>query len=326
MITDPRIRFTSCAGVGGIGGDGCNYTAHDERHKYKWQLIGGFGISKPESASTGRKRAGSQTSGTQAQVGVQVSGEVSKGPIAGPATTLPAIPPGIPSAASKKKVSGYLEHLAWDNTLWRAALAEDGASFIVVRNGQTSIANGLHILDWHGEPWIVTVENHNTFVYSPPDPSAIPARPTFRVGAMQYLDWFSTPCEVKFKEFIIAPVTKLSNGGHGGQGGPGGAAGAGAPGGDGGNLSIATVNPALLLNVYTESFGGSGGLAGLPGPGGKGTNHFFRFFFRFFFWGIRPTFIFRTPFTPQILSIQRSNIKRSNFFKFFDCNVSRERR
>lgn len=290
-------------GVGGIGGDGCNYVAHEERRKYKWQLIGGFGISKGESASNGRKRSGSQAAGTQAQVGVQVSGEVTKAPIAGPATSLPTIPPGIPSAANKKKLCGYLEHLAWDNTLWRAALAEDGASFIIVRNGQTSISNGLHIVDWHGEPWVVTIENHNTFVYSPPDPTAVPARPTFRVGAMQYLDWFSTPCEVKFKENLIPPVMKLSNGGHGGQGGPGGAAGAGAPGGDGGNISIASVNPALFLNVYTESFGGSGGLAGLPGPGGKGTkNHVLWTYFTHFIW------------------ILLSNFELFNFSNFFQTH------
>jgi hypothetical protein len=242
--------------------------------------VGGFGIS-PSSAdaqASSRKRgsstSGSASTGTQAQIGIQVGSDAAAAPvapIAGPATALPFIPAGIPSAATKKKKCTYLEHLAWDMTLWRAALTEDGGSFIVVRNGQTSIANGLHILDWYGEPWIVTIENRNTFVYSPPDPAATSSKPIFRVGAMQYLDWFSTPCEVKLREDLIAPVMKLSNGGHGGQGGPGGAAGAGAPGANGGNISIATVNPALLLNIHAETFGGNGGLSGLPGPGGKGS-------------------------------------------------------
>lgn len=198
--------------------------------------------------------------------------------VLGPSTTLPRVPAGIPSAANKKKKATYLEHLSWDGTLWRAALTEDGNSFIIVRNGNTSIASGLHIVDWHNEPWIVTLENRNTFVYSPPDPVATPDKPTFKVGALQYLDWFNTPCEVKILDEIIPPVFKLSNGGHGGQGGRGGAAGAGANGANGGTINIATTNPALMLNVYAESLGGNAGLPGIPGPGGKGT--FLKYFFR----------------------------------------------
>jgi hypothetical protein len=243
--------------------------AHEERRKYKWLLVGGYGVA-PDSSSAARKRASSSSGATQAQIGIQAGSDSGEFATAGPATSLPVIPAGIPSAANKKRKGGYLEHLAWDGTLWRAAVTEDGTSFIIIRNGQTSIANGLHILDWHGEPWVVTIENKTTFVYTPPDPTAMPPKPTFRVGAMQYLDWFSTPCEVKIVDTVIAPVMKLSNGGHGGQGGPGGAAGAGANGGNGGNISVATTNPALLLNVHVECLGGSGGLSGAPGPGGKG--------------------------------------------------------
>lgn len=280
-------------GVGGAGGDGCKYVAHDERRKFKWSLVGGFGITSPSAGekgekgepapSTSRKRRGGknapdQLTSSQAAVGVQVSAEGSLGeqkqtpgkPVPGPATSLPPVPAGIPSAATKKKKAAYLEHLAWDGTLWRAALTEDGASFIIVRNGATSIASSLHILDWHSEPWIVSIENRNTFVYSPPDPAATPDKPTFRVGALQYLDWFSTPCEVKIAEESIPAVYKLSNGGHGGQGGRGGAAGIGALGANGGDISIASVNPALFLNVHSESLGGNGGFSGLPGPAGKG--------------------------------------------------------
>lgn len=272
--------------------------AHDERHKYKWTLVGGFGLPSSSSSaaaatttgsttetSSSRKRRGNKQAPeqpTQAAIGIQVSSEGSPPvdgsttpsgapakPI-GPTGVLPQVPAGIPSAANKKKKSAYLEHLAWDNTLWRAALTEDGASFIIVRNGATTIASSLHIVDWHNEPWIVTIENHNTFVYSPPDPTATPDKPTFRVGALQYLDWFSTPCEVKISDESIPAVYKLSNGGHGGQGGRGGSAGPGANGANGGEISIASFNPALMLNVHSESFGGNGGFSGVAGPGGKG--------------------------------------------------------
>lgn len=279
------MLFFDSLGVGGAGGDGCKYVAHDERRKYKWSLVGGFGISSstpegnPPASSSSRKRNKSKQppeKPSQAAIGVQVSseetpseGSTAKPPM-GPGSALPPIPAGIPSAANKKKKATYLEHLAWDNTLWRAALTEDGSSFIIVRNGATSIASSLHIVDWHNEPWIVTIENRNTFVYSPPDPAATPDKPTFRVGALQYLDWFNTPCEVKIVEESIPAVYKLSNGGHGGQGGRGGAAGIGANGANGGEISIATTNPALMLNVHAESLGGNGGFPGVAGPGGKG--------------------------------------------------------